>query len=343
MNYTLKVIEIRKETEDAVTLCFKQPGLKKIKYLAGQYLTLIFRINGRRYIRPYSFSSCPGVDAFLEVTIKRVRNGIVSNHVNDIVKEGDSIEVMSPMGDFTYDESKGFKSVYLWGVGSGVTPLFSIAKLILNAESDTTVHLAYGNKGHESTIFLNQLKELSAKYQGRFLVKHFHTRLVVDQSNPNLVEGRIDQQKALAILEDDQFVAQSAHYICGPAGLKESVKSALLSKNINAEQIFSEDFELVKNPKDFENISTQSIDVSFEGKKYTLEVTKGKSVLESALNADIELPYSCMTGNCSTCKGKLVTGALKMIGLTKDRNDLNADEYLLCCAHPLSENVSIEI
>ena len=102
-NYTLRIAEVKRETEDTVTLCFKQPGLKKIKYIAGQYLTLIFRINGRRYIRPYSFSSCPGVDSYLEVTVKRVQNGLVSNHINDMVNVGDSIEVMPPMGDFIFE------------------------------------------------------------------------------------------------------------------------------------------------------------------------------------------------------------------------------------------------
>ena len=105
ITFALKVAEKRQETSDTVTLCFKQPGLKKIKYKAGQYLTLIFRINGRRYMRPYSFSSAPGVDTFLEVTVKRVRGGVVSNHICDFVGEGDLVEVMQPLGNFIVDEN----------------------------------------------------------------------------------------------------------------------------------------------------------------------------------------------------------------------------------------------
>src|SRR3954464_7515541 len=97
-HYTLKVIELRTETTDTITVVFKQPGLKKINYVAGQYLTLIFRINGRRYIRPYSFSSAPGVDSTLNVTIKRVPGGIISNHILDKVSVGDLIETIQPMG-----------------------------------------------------------------------------------------------------------------------------------------------------------------------------------------------------------------------------------------------------
>lgn len=343
MNYTLKVIEIRKETEDTVTLCFKQPGLKKIKYEAGQYLTLILRINGRRYIRPYSFSSCPEVDSFLEITVKRVENGLVSNHINDMIQVGDSIEVMPPMGDFVYDQTQAFEDVYFWGVGSGITPLISIIKYILSKTIAVKVHLNYGNKNHESTIFKDQIEQLKIQYAGRFIVRHFHTRLFVDEALPHLIQGRIDQAKALQILDESLDEKKCAHYICGPAGLKESVKSAILNKFGNLENVFSEDFELVKDPKDLIDVHTQNVLLNFDGNAYQLEVAKGKSILEAALNADIELPYSCQTGNCSTCKGKLLDGKAKMIGLSKEREDLAIDEFLLCCTHPLTENVHIEI
>lgn len=342
-NYTLKVIDIRKDTDDTVTLCFKQPGLKKIKYLAGQYLTLIFRINGRRYIRPYSFSSCPGVDPNLEVTVKRVENGLISNHINDMVSVGDSIEVMPPMGDFVFEEDNNFTDVYFWGVGSGITPLFSMIKHILNSTSSINVHLNYGNKNNETTIFNKQIKDLQEKYPRRFIVRHFHTKLFVDESNPLVIQGRIDQHKALSILDEKISLKSSAHYICGPAGLKESVKDAIQSKYGSLSNVFSEDFELVKDPKDFVDIYTRNVSINFESNIHTLEVVKGKSILEAALDAQIELPYSCQTGNCDTCKAKIVTGSVKMIGATKIRKDLNVNEYLLCCTYPLTENVHIEI
>jgi ring-1,2-phenylacetyl-CoA epoxidase subunit PaaE len=343
MNYTLKVCEIKKETEDTVTLCFKQPGLKKVKYLAGQYLTLIFRINGRRYIRPYSFSSCPGVDTFLEVTVKRIPNGIVSNHINDRVAIGDSIEVMQPMGDFIYHDDRAHQVVYLWGVGSGITPLFSIAKYLLHTRDNVRVSLIYGNRNHESTIFLKQIEELSERFSSRFSISHFHTRPFISEENPGLVQGRIDQTKANDILKNDSALAASAHYICGPAGLKESVKNALALFSVPAQNIFTEDFELIKDPQQFSDIQTRNITLKFQSQVYDLEVIKGKTILEAALEADIELPYSCQTGNCSTCKGNVVNGESKMIGLTQVREDLENKEILLCCAHPLTDNVYIEI
>lgn len=339
--YTLKVIEIRKETEDTITLCFKQPALRKIKYMAGQYLTLIFRINGRRYIRPYSFSSAPSVDSALEVTVKRVANGIVSNHIHDTIAVGDSIEVIQPMGDFVCEIPNS--QIFLWGVGSGITPLISIAKQIIATSRETQVYLIYGNRSYESTIFLNQIQNLQKVNPEQFIVRHFHTKMKINQKVSGLIEGRIDQAKAFDILKEVGHQKHALHYICGPVGLKESVKNALTLLEVQTDHIFSEDFELVRDPKDFEGIQTQSIKLRFSNVEHDLEVTKGRSVLESALDAGIELPYSCQTGNCSTCKGRLLEGEVKMIGLTKERDDLLANEYLICCTHPLSKNVYIEI
>ncbi|WP_026714539.1 iron-sulfur cluster-binding domain-containing protein [Flavobacterium daejeonense] len=341
--YTLKVIEIKKETGNTVTLCFKQPGLKKIKYLAGQYLTLVFKINGRRYLRPYSFSSAPKVDSSLEVTIKRVPNGIVSNYINDEVKVGDVIEVLPPMGDFIYPIVSNIKNVFLWGVGSGVTPLFSLLKFILNEESlsDTQVHLIYGNHNIESSIFWDALHILQQKYSDRLQITHFHTCSQQKENTAISILGRIEPHQVLRNYESDK-IKESLHYICGPSDLKNNIKTVLAKYDLPKENVLIEDFELVKNPKDFDGIETRKVILNFENKETELEVTKGKSILEAALDAAIELPYSCQTGNCSTCKGQLKGGKGKMIGI-QERKDLLEDEYLLCCTYPLTNNVYIEI
>lgn len=343
VTYTLKVSSIRRETEDTITLCFKQPALRKVKYKAGQYLSLIFRINGRRYIRPYSFSSAPHIDPTLDITVKRVQNGIVSNHIHDVVCVGDSIEVLSPMGDFTYENKDSSQDqVFLWGVGSGITPLISLTKQILAEYPHVNVNLVYGNRNHESTIFLSLINELAASYADRFKVWHFHTQFYAVQEYPFLLEGRITKERILSIIQGVK-AEQSLHYICGPLSLKESIKNVLFSLNVSENNILSEDFEIIKDPKDFVDIQTQVVHLNFSGKSYDLEVVKGKTVLESALDAGIELPYSCQTGNCNTCVAKLKSGKLRMIGLNKIREDLLADEFLLCCSHPLTSDIGLEV
>ncbi|GGI28243.1 hypothetical protein GCM10008119_31670 [Pedobacter mendelii] len=269
-------------------------------------------------------------------------NGVVSNHINDAVKEGDSIEVLPPMGDFIY-ESGDSKNIYLWGVGSGITPLISIMKFILTTSNSIVVNLIYGNRSHESTIFADLISDFQINYPTKLTVRHFHTKFVIDRTNPSVIQGRIDFQKASRILSEDEDIQNSAHYVCGPAGLKESVKNALIAKGVELENFYSEDFELVKNPEDFKDIKTQNLAISFNGMHFDLEVAKGRSILEAALESNIELPYSCQTGNCSTCKAKVLAGEVKMIGLSKERNDLSEGEFLLCCSHPLTENVYIEL
>lgn len=342
IHYTLKVQEIRRETGDTITLCFKQPALRKIRYLAGQYISLSFRINGRKYTRPYSFSSSPSGDVFLETTIKRIPNGILSNYIHNNVQVGDVVEVLEPMGDFVHQIEETFDEIYFWGVGSGITPLISIIKEVLISNSDTKVNLVYGNKNFESTIFLELINELLVKYSDQLTVWHFHSQYAHSENHHFVKSGRINKDFILELLKSKD-VKKTKHYICGPKDLKATITAALLQIDCPQDHIFSEEFELVKNPKDFEDIETHTVNIKFQGNEIPVEVEKGKSVLEAALDAGIELPYSCQTGSCSQCTGKANEGDLKMIGLAKERTDLQKGEFLLCCSHPLKENVCIEV
>lgn len=343
-HYTLKVIGLRTETADTLTVVFKQPGLKKIQYQAGQYLTLIFKINGRRYIRPYSFSSAPGVDLDLEVTVKQVLGGIVSNHISDQLKTGDLIEVMEPMGSFTLNPDLITADTHLvfWGAGSGITPLFSLIKEALHQNIAKQVTLVYGNRSFESVIFKDKIEVLKTAYPN-FTSWNFHTKLSVDEANKTIIEGRIDPSKVLSVMQAEGDLNNTLHYICGPTGLKGSVKTALLNLGVKHQSIQTEDFEIVRDPVEFENISTRMVVVVKAGVKSVVEVVKGKSILEAALDAMIDLSYSCQTGNCLVCKAVLLQGEVKMIGLTSKPEELNADECLLCCSFPLVDNVEVAV
>lgn len=340
--YTLKVNDIKQETTDTVTLCFKQPGLKKIKYRAGQYLTLSLRINGRKYSRPYSFSSAPSVDSFLETTIKRVSGGTVSNFINDEIKIGDSIEVLEPMGDFVFEDTEAIETIYFWGVGSGITPLISIIRDVLNTKPLIKIHLVYGNKNYKTTLFLSLIEELASKHPANFTYTLFHSQSEMNEDTIQVKGGRIQQSFILDLVKDSE-VSKTLHYICGPSDLKQTIKNTLTILKYPNSNMFSEDFELVIDPKDFEDIITQNVTISFRGVEKQVVVLKGKSILDVALDAGIEVPYSCQTGSCNTCKGKLIKGEMKMLGLISEREDLNKEEYLLCCSYPLSDNVYIEI
>jgi ring-1,2-phenylacetyl-CoA epoxidase subunit PaaE len=341
--FSLRVINIHQETADTATICFKQPGLKPIKYLAGQYLSLIFRINNRRYVRPYSFCSAPDVDKTLNITVKRVPGGIVSNHIIDKLKVDDIVEVMEPMGDFVLqtDIDQNRVCLFLWGAGSGITPLISLAKYTLHHKKAKSVKLIYGNRSFESIIFRDEIASLKKTYDQSFDVSHFITNPFVDEATPFVVSGRITQENVRSIISQQSKEDQCLHYICGPAGLKESVKSVLQEAGFENNHIFTEDFEVYRNPKDFENIRTQTISLIKEGEIKRVEVASGKSILEAGLDALIDLSYSCQTGNCLVCKGKIVKGEIKMIGVEKIPELLGKDECLLCSSFPLTDDVEI--
>ena len=342
--YTLRVERLQKETADTLTIFFKQPALKKVRYKAGQYLTLIFRINGRRYIRPYSFSSAPGIDSTLNVTIKRVQGGVVSNHILDKLNVGDIIEVLEPMGDFILDKISDKvknKHIILWGSGSGITPLMSIAKFALNSTYYEHVTLVYGNRSFETTIFSEQIEELQQLNKERFSIWRFYTKAIIKEDNPYIIQGRIEPNKVLKVMQSEVNIKNTIHYICGSVGLKDSVKGELSKLKVPHENIFTEDFEVTRDPKAFEKISTQNVLLKIEGDTKSFEVTKGKSILEAGLDAMIDLSYSCQTGNCLLCKAVLINGKIQTIGIENLPEGLNSNECLLCCSFPLTDNVEV--
>jgi ring-1,2-phenylacetyl-CoA epoxidase subunit PaaE len=340
--FTLKVEAIKYENNDTLTLCFKQPAIRKLKYQAGQYLSLSFNINGRKHTRPYSFSSSPIFDSLLETTIKKVPNGIVSNYVYEKVKVGDVIEVIEAMGDFIYTKDDSYEEIFFWGVGSGITPLISIIKDILITDSLIKVNLIYGNKNSESTIFLELIEELKINYSENFSVWYFNSRNNGEESNEYKKNGRINKLFTFELLKNKN-IFKTKHFICGPRELKIMLSETLHDMKCPIENIFFEEFKIVTNLNDFEKIDSREVTIKYLENEFLVLVEKGKSILESALARGIDLPYSCQTGNCSQCKGRARDGDLKMIGLSKERNDLGNNEFLLCCSHPLKDDVIIEI
>jgi ring-1,2-phenylacetyl-CoA epoxidase subunit PaaE len=189
---------------------------------------------------------------------------------------------------------------------------------------------------------LESINQLLKIYPNNLCVWHFHSQYVHDESHHFVKSGRINKDFIVSLLKNAD-VKKIKHYICGPNDLKNTIKEALEIINCPVENIFSEDFELVKDPKDFEDILTHQVRINFQGNDTLVEVMKGKSVLEAALDAGIELPYSCQTGSCDSCKGKLKEGKMRMIGLLKEREDLEVQDYLLCCSHPLTDDVYLEV
>jgi ring-1,2-phenylacetyl-CoA epoxidase subunit PaaE len=351
--YFLKVKEVIRETPDAVTITFWHPINEEIRYQPGQFLTFMLNINGQKLRRSYSMASSPHVDVSLAVSIKRVPGGVASNYLCDRTKAGDILETLEPMGTFVPKlEPQNRRTIVLIGAGSGITPLFSMAKSILHVEPNTRVWLIYGNRNQSSIIYKAHLDAMEQAYgKSRFQVTH-----VLSQPDAGWdgLEGRLNQHTLTRLLEGQlaKELQNASFYLCGPDGLLTEVRSALTIMGVPTTQVFKESYatapvpvgEVIEDAVNAEDSGSPEVTVLYEGSEYKFAVAPHQTILEAALDLDIDLPYSCQAGMCTACLGRCVSGTVKLDeedGLSD--SELKAGYVLTCVAHPVGRDVVIEI
>lgn len=347
--YHLQVKEVVKETPDTISIHFWHPLAEQVKYKAGQFVTLCVLIDGKKVRRSYSMSSSPHADTSIAVTVKRVENGLVSNWLNDNVKVGDFIELIEPMGNFYVETNpENSRHIVLFAAGSGITPLISIAKSILKMEPNSRVSLLYGNRNEQTIIFKDKLDQLESQYRGRFRVTYLLSRPSEFWVGE---KGHINQAKAIYWLKEfETDFKKDEFYMCGPSGMMDEVIRGLDIYDIPKNRIHRENFhapvddDITEEAEDDGSLKTQTVKVIYDGDEYEFEVKPHQTVLEAALDLDIDLPYSCQAGMCTACLGKCVQGKIKMDeedGLTD--KEISQGYILTCVSHPLTKDVVIEI
>lgn len=337
--FTLKVKEVVRETSDTITIKLKQPLFKKVQYQAGQFLTVISDVKGEKLRRSYSMSSAPHLDATIDITVKRIKEGRVSNFLNDNVTSGDALEVVEPMGQFVFEPHKdNERHVILWGAGSGVTPLFSMLKSCLFFEPKSKVTLVFGNRTEDSIIFNTVLEELKGKFRDRLEVVHVLSKPSTQWGG---FAGRIDDVVAINIMNRLSLV-NSEHYLCGPEGMMNAVTSALKKNKVSSTKIFSESFTPVSGNEHSDNVSSESISLTVDGEEYNVFVSPNQTILEAALDEGLDVPYSCQNGVCTACRAKCISGNIEMgeTSVLSESEKSNGD-ILTCISHPISNNVKI--
>lgn len=349
----LRVREVIKETNDAISIVFDHPADKKISYKPGQFFTLIPTIEGKKVRRAYSVCTSPYTDSHPAVTVKRIEGGLVSNFLNDHLKTGDTLEVMEPMGNFTLepDASKA-RHVILLGGGSGITPLMSIAKSTLKQEPNSKVSLIYANRNLESVIFQQELERLQQAYSSSFKVIHVLDQPPAGWTGPS---GLLTPANLPELLQQlPQLPAEQTEYFtCGPEGLMICVDTTLHALNIPKEHMHKESFVAGKTEKLAEVPATadpaeanknREVTVILDGEEHKFKVEPDKTILETALDLDIDLPYSCQSGLCTACRGKCLSGKVHM-DEDEGLSDSEKEEgyVLLCVGHPKTDDVIIEI
>jgi ring-1,2-phenylacetyl-CoA epoxidase subunit PaaE len=348
MHLTIK--EVVHETADAVSLVFEEPESGKLNYKPGQFITLILTVEGKKIRRAYSLSSSPYLGENPTVTIKRVEGGMMSNYINSKLKTGNEIEIMEPMGSFTTEISAdNRRHIFLVGGGSGVTPLMSLAKSILSEESDSKISLIYANQNESSIIFADRIKSLKTEYPDKFDFIDFLENPPSDWSG---YTGRLDVNNlktAISELSDDSY-ADVAYYTCGPEPMMNIVMKTLDEMDVADDKKHKESFvagntspkEIIAN--EGETLGEREVTIILHGEEHKYTVNPKSTILESGLNQNLDMPYSCQSGLCTACRGKCISGIIKM----DEEDGLSAEEkaqgyVLLCVGHPMTDDVVIEI
>jgi len=348
--HTLNIKDVTKETADTVSISFDIPeNLKNdFSYIPGQYLTLKADINGEDIRRSYSISSALSENE-LRVAIKQVENGKFSTYACSSLAAGQSMDVMTPQGGFKVETNASNANNYVfYAAGSGITPVLSMVRTILETESNSKVFLYYGNKSADLTIFKAQLDELNSKYSN-FTLRYILSREESGDANTN---GRIDNSKCSHFFGTELAdLSIEGIYACGPESMIETVKEFYTSKGL-ADKVH---FELFTTPVSAASDNTAVADadpsaevnaevtVIIDDEEYSFPLaTSGKDVLSAAQDADADVPFSCKGGVCCTCRAKVLEGQVKMSLNFALEEDEVADGFVLTCqSHPITEKVVI--
>jgi len=349
--HKLSVASVEPETRDAVAITFAVPEAlaEPFRFAAGQHLTLRADIEGQDVRRSYSI--CSGVeDGKLRIAVKRNPGGVFSAWANEMLKAGDALDVLPPLGHFNVPLAAGNRKHYAaFAAGSGITPLLSIIKTTLATEPQSRFTLFYGNRASGTVMFKEELAALKDTYLTRFNLVHVLSR---EAQDIELLHGRIDRAKADALLThwlDLDHV--DAVFVCGPDGMMQAVAEALKARDYPDAKVKIERFATSiprhehRPAKVAEPGHTEcEVTVVLEGVTRTFALEKGKeNILDAGLKAGIELPYSCKSGVCSTCRAKLTAGEVDMdVNFALEDYEVARGFVLTCQSYPVTDRVAVD-
>ncbi len=349
--HALRVAEVVRETEDANSIRFDVPDELKAAFAfkAGQHVTLRADIAGEEVRRNYSLCVAPS-EGVVKVTVKRIAGGAFSNWVGDVLRAGDTLEVMTPHGSFTtqFEASQARRYVGFAG-GSGITPIMSLIRTALSVEPGSRFTLFYGNRDANSVIFLDALADLKDRYMGRFELYHF---LSDEDGDVALFNGMLDRATCDAAIDAlvDTPRDVDAWFICGPGPMMDAAEAALVERGVGADRIHIERFTAGRPSA---AIAAHMAMLQQEAAGLTLSVTldgrtkrvafDGANILDSARDAGMPAPFACKAGVCATCRARVIAGKVEMAaryGLSDD--EIEAGYVLTCQSVPVGEGVAVD-
>ncbi len=342
--HTLTIKNITRETPKAVSIEFDIPSAlqKGYKFTAGQYITVKTEVEGKEIRRAYSI--CSSVNSgSLRVAVKEIEGGKFSAIANNKLKVGDTLDVHTPEGNFLLKTNPSVSNTYAaFTAGSGITPIMSMIKTVLEEEPNSRFVLVYGNQTPTETIFFKELLSLQSQYPQRLFIEFFYSRSQEEGAR----FGRIEKS-TINYITKNKFKDASfeAFYLCGPEEMINTVTDVLVENGVSKDKVH---FELFTSSAEEAEIDADlegktSISILVDDEEFNFVMDQKKTILDAALEEDIDAPYSCQGGVCSSCICKITEGTAVM-----EKNSILTDGelaeglVLACQAHPTSASIKVD-
>lgn len=341
--HSLVVKHIKPLTPSSVAITFEIPKdlLQTFDFIPGQYITIKKEIKGEELRRAYSISSSPKKDS-ITIGVKKVDKGGFSDYANTKLSAGDLLEVMPPEGRFVFSPNSNPKNIIAFAAGSGITPIMSIAKSVLDSNPTNKFVLVYGNKSTDETMFYTDLAKLGLEYSNRFFV-YFTNSQTREQDS---LFGRIDVSTVNYALKNKHATIDfDGYYLCGPEEMINLVSNTLEENGVNKDKIHFELFTTTEILDELPEKADGKTDVTIvlDDEEFNFSMDKKTLVLDAVLKENIDAPYSCQGGVCSSCIARVTEGKVEMV-----KNQILTDGeiaeglILTCQAHPTTPTVKVD-
>ncbi len=337
--YSLTVSAIREEVNDAFTIEFSNvPNIFR-DFSAGQHVTIQVTISGTTLYRTFSISSIPNVDTSLTLTIKKIKGGVVTHYLAAHLKVGDNVEVTAPSGQFYVKPEPANENHYVMiAGGSGITPIYSMVGTILRFEPKSKITLLYANRNTDSIIFKEKIAQWEKEHASQLEVKHYLSEEENEKNGTKSYVTRIALEELINQLGKNKLV----FYVCGPEIMTNKLIDDLVYLGIAKDAIHKELF-LISTPTEKSKSQSAHVRAKLFGTTYEFESKEGKTLLQSGLEQNIPLPFSCQNGLCGMCKMTCTEGRVIMkSNQALSESEIKAGYVLTCQSLPQSNKIYIK-
>jgi len=343
--YALTVQNIKPLTPTSVAITFGIPKelIQTFNFAPGQYITIKKELKGKELRRAYSISSSPKRD-YITVGVKRVDKGGFSEYANTKLKIGDVLEVMPPEGRFIFKRSDAPKHVAAFAAGSGITPIMSILKAVLGSNPNNKFVLVYGNKSNKETMFYKDLVKLQLDYANRLFIYFTNSKTQEEGS----LFGRIDTSTInYALKNKHKDIDFDSFYLCGPEDMVHRVSNTLQENGVQKDKIHFELFTTSETTAEVTPAVSASdktqVTVILDDEEFSLTMGKNDVVLDVVLKENIDAPYSCQGGVCSSCIARITEGKAEMAkNQILTDGEIEEGFILTCQAKPLTPTLTVD-